>query len=213
MLAQEVRISQGLKTFMEEAVQEFDQISAERKGALRELVDFVSERVRDQEKARLTFICTHNSRRSHISQLWAQTAAYYYRVPGIETYSGGTESTAFNPRAVAAMRRAGFLIDAPNESGNPTYQVRFEPGMAPIECFSKVYDETPNPTEDFAAIMTCSSADEACPVVFGSAAHISLPFEDPKAFDGTDQETEKYDERCRQIAREMLYVFSSVTAL
>ena len=34
------------------------------------------------------------------------------------------------------------------------------------------------------------------------------PYDDPKAFDDTPAEAEKYDERSQQIAREMLYIFS-----
>ena len=59
--------------------------------------------------------------------------------------------------------------------------------------------------------MSCSQADRNCPLVPGCAARIALPYDDPKDFDGTDREAAMYDERCRQIAREMLFVFSQVT--
>jgi hypothetical protein len=126
------------------------------------------------------------------------------------TYSGGTEATAFNPRAVAAIRRAGFAVETIAEGDNPVYGVRYMDEMEPMPCFSKVYDRPPNPQQGFAAVMTCSAADEACPIVFGAANRIAIPFDDPKPFDGNEQEAAKYDERCRQIAREMLYVVSRV---
>jgi len=188
------------------------EIDQERRVFLERISDFVMLKLADGEPARLVFICTHNSRRSHLSQLWAQVAAEFYGVTGVEAYSGGTETTAFNPRAVAALRRAGFLIEPFTDGANPIYEVSFSEGMDPMQAFSKVYDQKPNPTEGFAAIMTCSAADAACPIVFGAEERIAIPFDDPKEADGTEREAEIYDERCRQIAKEMLFVFSSVAA-
>jgi len=93
---------------------------------------------------------------------------------------------------------------------NPIYHVRYSDRKSAMTNFSKVYDSAPNPTKDFCAVMTCSSADKACPVVRGASLRVAVPFVDPKAFDDTDQEAAKYDERSRQICREMLYVFSQV---
>jgi protein-tyrosine-phosphatase len=157
----------------------------------------------------LTFVCTHNSRRSHFSQLWAQVAAYYYRIPTVKTYSGGTEATAFNARAVKAIKDAGFAVKKTGQESNPVYLVTYAQDQPPVKAFSKVYDQAGNPTRDFAAVMTCTHADENCPFIPG-ATRISLPYEDPTAFDDTPQEEEKYAERCRQIARELLYAFSQV---
>jgi len=145
-------------------------------------------------------------------QLWAATAAAYFGVPHVENFSGGTEVTAFNARAVAALRRAGFGIDEPAPTQNPRYRVRFHSAGPELECFSKVYRDATNPRSDFCAVMTCSQADKQCPIVAGASERIALPFDDPKAFDGTPQETSKYDERCQQIARELLFVFSQVAA-
>ena len=147
-----------------------------------------------------------------MSQLWAQTAAEYYGIPGVRTYSGGTEATAFNPRAVAAMRRAGFSVEPVSAGDNPLYQARNGPQQEPMAAFSKVYFDEANPQEDFCAMMTCSQADESCPIVKGASYRVSVPYDDPKAFDGTELESEKYDECCRQISREMLYPFSQVKA-
>jgi protein-tyrosine phosphatase/arsenate reductase len=206
-----VSLTPELEDYIAGALGEVNRIPAERRIKLGELASFISERADAGKPVRLTFICTHNSRRSHLSQIWAQTAAHYFSIPGIETFSGGTEATAFNPRAVAAIERAGFAV-ATGEGSNPVVEVRWAVDGPTMECFSKVYDQDPNPKQDFAALMTCSAADAACPIVFGADARIAIPFDDPKAFDGTDQETSKYDERCRQIAREMLWVFSEVAA-
>ncbi len=180
-------------------------IPAERKESLNMLADFVKEQATLGSTAELTFICTHNSRRSHLSQIWAATAAWYYALDHVRTYSGGTEATAFNPRAVAVVERAGFHVVKPSVT-NPRYEVGFTTDRDPEFCWSKVYNDPANPRKDFCAVMTCSEADKNCPIVFGALDRISLPYIDPKEADGTPEEAARYDERCLQIATELFYV-------
>ena len=187
------------------------EISAERQEVLREIASYIQEEAEAGQPIQLVFICTHNSRRSHFGQIWAAMAAAYYGVPGVHTYSGGTEATAFNPRAVAAVQRAGFQVENPGGS-NPRYQVRFAPDQPALECFSKVYDDPANPRHSFAAIMTCAEADQACPIVPGATLRVPTPYVDPKEADDTPQEAARYDERCRQIGAELFYVFSKAAA-
>lgn len=200
----------SLQPTIEKLVMEFDQIPDERKSLLKQLVKFIEGKVKADQKVLLNFICTHNSRRSHLSQIWAQTAAFYYQVPHVFCYSGGTEATAFNPRAVNAMQQAGFSITMIKEGENPVYEVRFSESAEPVIAFSKKYDDSFNPNSDFAAIMTCSHADENCPLVMGATERISLTYDDPKNFDGTPLEAIKYKERVYEIGREVLYTFSQV---
>ncbi len=199
----------ALADYIKKAQKGMASIPEDRKTALREIADFVRKQTRAGKPAKLVFICTHNSRRSHMSQIWAATAAAYYGISGVETYSGGTEATAFNPRAVAAITRAGFVVENPGGQ-NPRYQVSYSPKAKPLECFSKIYSDPYNPQSDFMAVMTCSQADEACPIVRGASARVSLPYLDPKVADNTPEEAAKYDERCLQIATEMLYLMSQV---
>lgn len=199
-----------LEHTLEEFITEFDRIPAARKNLLNQLTSFVQQRLDAGAPVLLNFICTHNSRRSHIAQLWAYAAAHYWRLPNVSCFSGGTEATAFNPRAVRAMQEAGFDIRIATPGDNPVYEVRFAGDARPATVFSKTYDDPVNPRGDFAAVMTCSHADQNCPVVIGSAARISLTYDDPKDFDGTPQETAKYNERVREIGREILYAFSRV---
>lgn len=199
-----------LGRFAQARIEELSEIPEARRKALTKLARWIRTQLDAKKPPRLVFICTHNSRRSHIAEIWARTAAEVYGVDDVETFSGGTEATAFNPRAVAAMRRAGFEIEAGTEGPNPRYSVRFGPRLAPATAFSKVYSDAPNPQSGFAAIMTCSHADESCPLVAGAVSRISVPYEDPKAFDDTPTEMASYDERVRQISREMLFVFSRV---
>lgn len=201
-----------LASYVTAAQEEVGVIPAARRAELEQLAGFVRRQLDAGKAARLVFICTHNSRRSHLAQVWARTAAHVYGLSGVETYSGGTEATAFNPRAVAALERAGFRITAPDDGPNPRYSVRFSDEIEPMVCFSKVYDHPPNPTEDFCAVMTCSAADAGCPVVFGAAERIAIRYDDPKAADGSDHEVQTYNERCRQIAREMLCALSIAAA-
>lgn len=214
MLVLEATLADGYLEALEETVRarvlpELERVPAERREELMRLAAFVRSRTDAGERAQLTFICTHNSRRSHLAQVWSQTAAAWYGVEGVETYSGGTEATAFDPRAVAALERAGFAVERPGGE-NPRYAVRFGPAAPEMFCFSKVYSDPPNPLEGFAAVMTCTAADEACPIVHGAALRVSLPYVDPKEADDTPEEARRYDERSLQIAAEMFYLMSRV---
>lgn len=204
------RLLSGIQRYLEERSMEFDRISPERAVLLMRLAQHVHRELAEHDRARLVFICTHNSRRSQIAQLCCAAAATQVGVAGVETFSGGTEGTAFHPSAVAALVRAGFAIERTTEGENPVHHARFTEGLPPAVCFSKRFDDPPNPTEGFAAVMTCTEADGACPAVPGASARFALPYDDPKASDGGPEEAETYDERCRQIAREMLYAFSQV---
>lgn len=185
-------------------------ISGDRKEQLQILIDFIQNKAEQRQEVRLNFICTHNSRRSHLSQVWAQTLAHHFNINNVFCYSGGTEATAVFPQVVEALIGAGFQISALSEQSNPVYSVKYDADEHPIIAFSKKYDADFNPSANFAAILTCTEADGACPFIAGAEKRISLPFEDPKAFDNTSQKAAKYEERSMQIATELFYVFSKV---
>jgi arsenate reductase len=185
-------------------------ITKERKEILQPLIDYIQNKATNQQEIRLNLICTHNSRRSHLSQVWAQTAAAYYNVKNVFCYSGGTEATAMFPMIAKTLEKQGFKIKPISEGNNPVYSVKYSQNQHPIICFSKTYDDDFNPESEFAAILTCSSADQGCPFIEGAEKRIPITFEDPKAFDNTPQQTEKYEERSLQIATEMVYVFSQI---
>lgn len=193
--------------YLKELTEEFDQISPERKALLSQISAYIRTKREHKQPVNLMYICTHNSRRSHFGQVWAKVAADFYQVDGVQTYSGGTEATAFNPSAINALKRAGFRIVKTTDTDNPLYHVYYNDNN-PITCFSKVYDHPENPSTGFAAIMTCSDAEENCPFIPGVELRIGTTYDDPKAFDNTPLQGAKYDERCRQIALETLYVFS-----
>ncbi|WP_182864701.1 low molecular weight phosphatase family protein [Stieleria mannarensis] len=206
-----IQLYPAVARWIDERRGEFEQIPEARKSELEEVAAYVRTQLDKTGTARLTFICTHNSRRSHLSQIWAKVAADTHGLTGVTTYSGGTEATAMNPRVVDSLRRSGIAVDADNqEADNPRYRVRYSEDCKPLECFSKVFSDSPNPRSDYAAVMTCSSADQACPVVSGCDLRSPIRYEDPKVADGTPQEATVYDERSRQICREMLYMVSKV---
>ncbi|OJZ01197.1 MULTISPECIES: protein-tyrosine-phosphatase [Bacteroidota] len=187
-----------------------DTISEERKIVLQPLVDYVQGKVETDQTIRLNFICTHNSRRSHLSQIWAQAMAYHFGVKNIYCYSGGTEATAMFPKVAETLRNQGFQIQKLGETENPVYAVKYAQNEAAVICFSKEYNNEFNPKSEFGAIMTCNNADEGCPIVFGAEARFPVKYDDPKASDNTPEQTQVYAERSLQIAAEMFYVFSQI---
>lgn len=207
-----IKMTASLNSYVESILPEISAIPEDRQKELKKLALYIKTKKSTGEEANLVFICTHNSRRSHMSQLWANAAANYYGVEkGIHTYSGGTEVTAFNPRAVAAMERAGFIFEK-QEGENPHYIAKFSANGPEFPCWSKKYDDPANPQKNFAAIMTCSEADKNCPFIPGASLRSPINYEDPKEFDGTPEEQKVYDERCRQIATEMFFLMSQVNA-
>ena len=185
-------------------------ITEERKAVLQPLIDFIQSKVDIQQSIRLNFICTHNSRRSHLSQIWAQTMAFQFGIQNVFCYSGGTEATAMFPKVGETLTNQGFQIQQLSSDNNPVYAVKFDKNEAAIVCFSKTFDDAFNPNSEFAAIMTCSSADAGCPFIAGAEKRLPIRYDDPKAFDGTEQMNEKYAERSIEIASELYFVFSQI---
>ena len=201
-----------LNRYFQARLAESSQIPPDRVKTLDHISAYVTERVKKEESARLTFICTHNSRRSQMAQIWAQTAAQFYGVPGVSAFSGGTEITAFEPRAVSAMVRAGFRFERCSAGDNPVYLVQAGKNLTPVRAYSKAFLDSSNPQFGFCAVLTCSSADRECPVITSADERILIPYLDPKSHDGTEQETASYDATCREICREMCRLFAG-TAL
>jgi arsenate reductase len=189
-----------------------ESISDDRKEILKPLTEFIQTKITSDQEIRINFICTHNSRRSHLSQVWAQTMANYFNIKNVFCYSGGTEATALFPMVAETLKNSGFEIKTLSEGKNPVYSIKYAENEPPIIGFSKKLDDDFNPKSKFAAIMTCSQADGGCPFIAGAEKRIPITFEDPKAFDNTPQQVEKYNERSIQIATELFYVFSQINS-
>jgi arsenate reductase len=188
----------------------YRRISTARKAVLQPLIDFVQQKVDNGQEINLNFICTHNSRRSHFSQIWAQTASVHHHIPNVHCYSGGTEETALFPKVAETLVNQGFNIIQIAVTNNPVYAIKYSKNAMPIIGFSKKYDSPFNPVSAFAAIMTCSQVDGGCPFIAGAEKRIPITFEDPKISDGTIDQTNVYTEHSLQIAAEMFYVFSKI---
>ncbi|MGV3503491.1 MAG: protein-tyrosine-phosphatase [Adhaeribacter sp.] len=202
-----MKLLSPLNQTAQELEKTFGQIPGERKASLEKLAAYIRKKKTEGQEVNLVFICTHNSRRSHLAQLWAQAAAAYYGLNQVHSFSGGTEATAFNPLALAAMQKLGFDIQPLSDGQNPVYAATYAEGEPALPVWSKVYTDAANPAANFLALMTCTEADGNCPFVEGADQRMALTYEDPKHFDGTGQEKEKYEERARQIGRELLYAF------
>lgn len=185
-------------------------ISPERKQILQVLIEYIQEKRNKNQNIRLNFICSHNSRRSHFAQIWAQTLSYYFEIHNITCYSGGTEATALYPLVAEILKEVGFEIHTLSGGDNPIYCIKYSENEAPVIGFSKTIEDNFNPQSDFCAVMTCDAADEACPIVSGADARIVITYSDPKAFDDTLQKVEKYYEKNLQIATELYYIFSQI---
>jgi arsenate reductase (thioredoxin) len=188
----------------------FESLTAERTEALQPLVDYIQGKVSGNSEVRINFICTHNSRRSHLAQIWAQAAASHYGIPNVFCYSGGTEATALYPAVAETLKNAGFAVQVLSQGDNPVYAIKHAENEHPVIAFSKTYYDVFNPESKFAAIMTCSQADGGCPFISGAEKRIPITYEDPKASDNTPEQADVYNERSRQIATEMFYVFSKI---
>lgn len=177
----------------------------------RALLDTIAESVdRQQGDLFLNFICTHNSRRSMLGQAWAQVAAYYHGIEGISSVSGGTEVSAFHPNSIAVLRRQGFNIEMKVPGVNPVYTLGYATDAAPLKMFSKLFSDAVPAGKNFLAMMVCHEADQACPLVPGNSGRFQLNYLDPGASDGKPGQDAAYDDRAKQVAEEMLYVFSRV---
>ncbi|WP_240473671.1 low molecular weight phosphatase family protein [Echinicola pacifica] len=199
-----------MNELLRKTLEDFSQveISSERKEVLKPLIEYVQGKVDNKEEVRLNFICTHNSRRSQLAQVWAQVSSIFF---GLDTrcFSGGVEVTAFNERAVRSLIKSGFVVDH-TEGSNPEYRLNYG-GEHPIIAFSKEYDHPHNQGGKYAAVMTCTHADENCPHIPDAEQRISVRYEDPKAYDDTPDEVMAYDSRSAQIGSEMFYVFSQIS--
>lgn len=189
-----------------------ESITDERKDKLHQLTDFIQSKVDTNQEIRINFICTHNSRRSHLFQVWGQTMANFFNIKNVFCYSGGTEATALFPTVAETLQNSGFQIKTISQNENPIYSIKFSDNEHPIIGFSKKLDDDFNPKSEFAAVMTCSQADGGCPFIAGAVKRIPITFEDPKIFDNTPQQDEKYNERSLQIATELFYVFSQINS-
>ncbi len=195
----------------------FDMIDDNHRQAGAKLAEWIAENYQKGKPLDVIVVCTGNSRRSILGSTMGNIASAYYGMPEVRFHSGGTTPSAFNSRTVTALKDIGVEIEPTDKEAergepktvNPIYRVRwgsFSASEQPMEAleFSKRYEDPANPRQGFAALMVCSEADAACPFVKGASLRVSMPYLDPKIFDGSPFESAKYAERRDDIGRLML---------
>ncbi len=190
-------------------------LSERHQAAAQQVGEWIRQRRAEGKTANVIVVCTGNSRRSILGSTLGNMAAAFCGETGVQFFSGGTDPSAFNPRTIRALQQIGVSIEPQSDLAppgaaserNPRYLVRWGSGATDsIPEFSKRYDDASNPQQDYCAIMVCTDADENCPVVLGASLRVSMPFEDPKEFDGLPMESAVYAERRDQIGRAMLLI-------
>lgn len=198
-----------LKGLILEIAEASNSIPSDRKKVLDAISETIKTHLNTEEKLDIVVVCTHNSRRSQLGEVWINTLTEHFNLDAITAYSGGMEETAFNSRMVKAMRGLGFDISEVESGENPRYVVK-EIDMDDHILFSKVYDHAMNPEKDFMALMVCGHADENCPIVHGMKYRIPLRYKDPKEFDDTAHESEAYKSKVKEIGSEIYYILDRV---
>ena len=183
------------------------EVSNKRVFLINEIVNYIYKKTSENKIPKLNFICTHNSRRSQFCQFWASFFSNYYNIK-CEVYSGGTVETEVHKSVLNNISDYGFNIIF-KECNNPTYSIKFK-NQNLGNYFSKFYYNFENPKNEFAAIMTCTDAENNCPVVEGSEIKFSLPYEDPKKYDKSKSEKNEYKKTSESIASEMNYLFKTI---
>lgn len=200
------------KDFYDNAINTLE-INTLRQEKLSKIAQKIVEERHKLRKVNLNFICTHNSRRSQLAQVWAHYAIQVHKLKKIKSFSGGTETTAFHRNTIKTLQSTGFNFKLINYSHtNPTYEITNKHLKKTIIGYSKVYDDKFNKTPFF-AITTCNSADENCPFIPEAIARFHLPYEDPKKYDNTEQVEEEYLKTNKIIAAEMNFLLEQVKNL
>lgn len=191
-----------LKEYIQNVHVGLENISVERKKTLLKVSNYILTNYQKNKKSNLMFVCTHNSRRSQLAQVWAYVGYKYYKVKNINVYSGGTKITVFNLCAINALKRSGLKVKKVKDD----FLIRTSEKDSGLKCYSKKYNSKRNIKKNFIAIMTCSYVNETCPIVEGSNCKVFLPYIDPKTSDGTEDESRIYDRTCLNIAQEMFFI-------
>jgi arsenate reductase (thioredoxin) len=214
--AARLRLFPKLKLHADELTTSFDMIAPSKYRAIDQLSDWIVQQSETGEPLNIVTTCTGNSRRSILSAQMGNLAAAFYGFENVRFYSGGTAPTAFDPRTITTLQEIGFHIEPTGKEAergeiqlsNPIFDIAWGEGLSGLE-FSKMFDHKSNPQAGFAAILVCSEADDDCPHIAGAAYRISMTFLDPKAFDDSRFETQKYAERRDDIGRTFLAVMAN----
>lgn len=198
--------------FFEDSYQRclFDQTRKSRLIAIAK--EIASSYVHNNNQINIVFICTHNSRRSQLGQVWSFFAARYFSL-NINAFSGGTEATTFHRNTVQTLKKVGFRFTVEEFCHqNPVFRIWFDENEASLLVFSKRYDHPMNKTP-YLVLTTCDGANENCPLIPNAMGRFHLPYKDPKLSDQTSEQEATYLRINSKIAAEMYFLFANVKAL
>jgi len=118
-----------------------------------------------RKRPQVLFLCTHNTARSQMAEALLKKHAG----GRFEVYSAGYEPTDINPFTRRVMEEVGIDLGGQSSKGVKEYLGKIN--------FAYV-------------IIVCARAEKTCPTTFPSISQQRLfwPFEDPAAFEGTDEE-------------------------
>jgi len=115
-----------------------------------------------RKKAKVLFVCTHNSARSQMAEGFLR----YLGGSAFEAHSAGTEPGELHPLAVAVMAKEGIDISGQRaKSVDDFVQQRFD-----------------------YVITVCDDANEACPFFPNAASRLHWSIPNPSAAEGTHEE-------------------------
>jgi len=186
-------------------------IKKERKTKLAVLAAQIKQLKRELSPVEIMVVCTHNSRRSHMGELWLRVGIDYYGLSNLRIHSAGTERSAINIRTIRSFQAIGLLVEkSMNKEENPNYKINWRTDEKSYTGYSKEIGSEELPTNGIVSILVCEDAAENCPFIVGSKLRINLPYEDPKRYDDTLEERTKYLERNLEIGSEMFYLLSEL---
>lgn len=202
-------LNKKLMSYVTEVITEFDKIDINRRAKLTAIGTHIMNEKKRNGKVDILFVCTHNSRRSHMAHAWLETAVHFYGINDVTAYSGGLEATDFHTNAIGALERAGYGIKKLGKP-DPVQKYQMANGVKKSIFYSKKYTDIPDLKPNFTAILLCADADKSCPIVDGTKARFAIPFEDPRYYDNTPSAEFQYDASVREIAREIFFLMESV---
>tara|TARA_Y100001949_G_C15986510_1_gene330879 strand:+ start:2001 stop:2567 length:567 start_codon:yes stop_codon:yes gene_type:complete len=146
----------------------------------------------------IVFLCTHNSRRSQICEVWGKVFAEIYRKK-ININSAGAFKTVVHSQVYESIVKCGLVVDNKKE-------IFFDKKKFKLN--SKTIDSLT--MKNFIAVMTCSNAEKSCPNDPRSIRNIKMFFNDPRIYDETDKMSREYLNTTIYIAEELNYIFKNI---
>ena len=196
-----------LHNYVRNLYDHYEAIPEDRRRILEELASYIRGNIQTNAKTELLFIGTNNSTRTQFARIWAETAAYYYRIDGLSFFSGGTSPGPIDTPTILALEDAGFIIYKIENGNSLYYEIKYSYNLDPLIIYSQKYNDDGQPNINFASIVVCANADINLPVIKGTNFRTSLHYFDPKAYLGAPNELDQYKLKCHKIALEMFYLF------